>query len=202
MKFLDRKRGKFSWRLLPGDELLPNNEFEFRAGSTLAMMGTRSGTAVSVLAGIILSPPMALAQNAASGSALDLSAVVQPVLAVVGAVIAGLLTIYVPKALTAFQVRTSIALTDQQRAAVLGAVRTAAGMIETRLDQGALRVARIDIANPTVRAEAVSAIGAVPLAAAALNMTVDGVARMIVGAVDTGAHPATAVIEGTAATLA
>jgi hypothetical protein len=130
----------------------------------------------------------AVAQTVANASTLDLSVIVQPILAVTGAVIASLLAIYVPKALAAFQARTNIQLTDQQRATVLGAVRTAAGVIETSLDQGVLRVAHVDIANPTVRAEAAAAINAVPVAAAALNMTVDGVARMIVGAVDTGAH--------------
>ncbi len=102
--------------------------------------------------------------------------------------IAGLLAIYVPQAMAVLQARTRIQLTDQQRATMLGAVRTAAGVIETNLDRGALRLAHVDIANPVVRAEAAAAINAVPLAAEALNMTVDGVARMIVGAIDTGAH--------------
>jgi hypothetical protein len=138
---------------------------------------------VVTLAAIV--PP---ASAVASGSTLDLTVIVQPILAVVGTVIASLLAIYLPKALAAFQTRTKIQLTDQQRATVLGAVKTAAGILETSLDQGLLRVAHVDIANPTVRAQAAAAINAVPLAAAALNLTVDGVARMIVGAIDTGAH--------------
>jgi hypothetical protein len=133
-------------------------------------------------------PTSAIAQTVTSASTLDLSVVVQPILAVIGAVIASLLAIYVPKALAAFQARTNIQLTDQQRAIVLGAVRTAAGMVETSLDQGVLRVAHVEVTNPVVRAQAVAAINAVPIAAAALNMTVAGVARMIVGAVDTGSH--------------
>lgn len=137
---------------------------------------------------VVLYPGLAVAQSVSNAGALDLTPIVQPILAVIGAVIAGLLAIYVPRALTLLQARTKIELTDQQRATVLGAVQTAAGMIETRLDQGVLQVARIDIANPTVRAEAAAAISAVPLAAAALTMTVDGVARMIVGAIDTAAH--------------
>jgi hypothetical protein len=141
---------------------------------------------------VLTIPTSAVAQTLANATALDLSVIVQPILAVTGAVIVSLLAIYVPKALAAFQARTEIQLTDQQRATVLGAVRTAAGMVETLLDQGAMRVAHVDIANPTVRAEAAAAINAVPLAAAALNMTVNGVARMIVGAVDTGAHGAMA----------
>jgi hypothetical protein len=132
--------------------------------------------------------PAASWAQAATPSSVDLSPVVQPLLAVIGTVIAGLLAIYVPKALAAFQTYTGIQLTDQQRAVILGAVQTAAGNLETQLDQGALKVAHINIANATVRSEAVAAINAVPDAMAALNMTTDGVARMIVGAVDTAAH--------------
>jgi hypothetical protein len=136
----------------------------------------------------MLVPTQAFAQSVASVTTLDLSAIVQPILAVIGTVIASLLAIYVSRAITVLQARTNIQLTDQQRAAVLGAVRTAAGMIETRLDQGVMRVAHVDVANPAIRAEAAAAINAVPKAAAALNLSVDGVARMIVGAIDTGAH--------------
>jgi hypothetical protein len=143
------------------------------------------------LAAIFIPPFPACAQSVASATTLDLSAIVQPLLAVTGAVISGLLAIYVPRGLAAFQARTGIELTDQQRAVVLGAVRTAAGVVETKLDQGVMRADHVEVANPMVRAEAVAAINAVPAAAAALNMTVNGVARMIVGAVDTAAHGAT-----------
>jgi hypothetical protein len=136
---------------------------------------------------VFILPAAAWAQ-AATSPGVDLSPIVQPILAVTGAVITGLLAIYVPKGIAAFQTYTGIQLTDQQRAIILGAVQTAAGNLETQLDQGALRVAHINIANATVRSEAVAAINAVPDAMAALNMTTDGVARMIVGKVDTAAH--------------
>lgn len=123
-------------------------------------------------------------------SALDLTPIVQPILAAAGAVIAGLAAIYVPKLIAAFTAWTGVALTDQQRAQVLGAVQTAAGMIETKLDQGILSAAHVTIANDEIRAEAAAAIQAVPMAASALGMTQDGVARMIVGNVDTAAHKA------------
>ena len=119
---------------------------------------------------------------------VDLTPVVQPMLATAGTVIAALLAIYVPKAIAAFTAWTGVALTEQQRAQVLGSVQTAAGMIETKLDQGALNAAHVNVANDDIRAEAQAAIAAVPRAAAALGMTVDGVSRMIVGKVDTGAH--------------
>lgn len=123
-------------------------------------------------------------------STLDLTPVVQPVIATVGTVIAALLAVYVPKAIAAFTAWTGVALTDQQRSQVLGAVQTAAGMIETKLDQGALHAAHVTVANDDIRAEAAAAIAAVPQAAAALGMTQDGVARMIVGKVNTAAHGA------------
>jgi hypothetical protein len=139
-------------------------------------------------AAVVIPHMPALAQGVPNATAVDLFAVAQPILAAAGAVIASLLAIYVPKGLALLQMRTNIQLTDQQRATVLGAVQTAAGIIETTLDQGAMRLAHVDISNPTVRAQAAATINAVPVAAAALNMTVDGVARMIVGAVDTKAH--------------
>lgn len=130
-------------------------------------------------------------------SALDLTPIVQPILALSSAVITGLLAVYVPKAITAFEARTGIQLTDQQRATVLGSVQTAAGVLETDLDKGALTAAHINITNPAVLTQAQQAINAVPVAAGALGLTVPDVARMIVGKVDTAAHgaaPVTAVI--------
>lgn len=116
---------------------------------------------------------------------IDLTPIVQPILAVIGAVITSLLAIYIPKALAAFQVRTGIILTDQQRATVTGAIHTAAGVLETDLDKGALHVSHINVDNPAVVEQAQAAIAAVPKAAAALGVTVDGAARMIIGAMDT-----------------
>jgi hypothetical protein len=137
---------------------------------------------------ISLLPMPALAQAATSADGLDLSVILQPILEVVGIVIAAMLSVFVRRLLAAFQTRTGIQLTELQRATVLGAVQTAAGTIETRLDQGVMRVSHVDVGNPIVRSEAAAALNAVPAAAAALNVTVDGVARMIVGAVDTAAH--------------
>ena len=119
---------------------------------------------------------------------VDINVIVQPVLAVIGAVIASLLAIYVPKILMVLQARIGLQLTDQQRATVLGAVQTAAGIVETKLDQKALAVSQVTISDPAMRAEAQQVITAVPTAAAALGMTVDNVSRMIVGAVDTGSR--------------
>jgi hypothetical protein len=121
---------------------------------------------------------------------LDLTPIVQPILAVAGSVIAALLAIYVPKALAAFTARTGIMLTELQRAQILGAVQTAAGTIETKLDQRILNASHVNVANDDVRAEAASAIAAVPDAMAGQGMTQAGVARMIVGRVDSAKHGA------------
>ena len=116
---------------------------------------------------------------------IDLTPIAQPILAIAGTVLTGLAAIYVPKAIAAFQARTGIELTDQQRATVIGAVNTAAGMLETKLDQGVIQVAHVNVGNAAVQAEAQAAINAVPQAMAALQMTPDSVARMIVGATNT-----------------
>jgi hypothetical protein len=122
-------------------------------------------------------------------SALDLTPIVQPILATAGVVITGMLAVYVPKVLSAFQARTGIMLTDQQRATILGFVQTSAGTLETQLDKGALSAAHIDVNNAVVRQEAQSIMAGAPVAAAALGMTVDGVAKMIVGATNTTPRP-------------
>jgi hypothetical protein len=119
---------------------------------------------------------------------IDMTPVLQPILTVLGTVITGLLVIYIPRAIAAFEARTGIQLTDQQRAIVLGSVQTAVGAIETKLDQKVLSVAHVTVDNSVVREQAAAAIAAVPDAAAALGMTVDGVSRMIVGKTDTAAH--------------
>ena len=119
---------------------------------------------------------------------VDLTPIVQPILAAAGAVIAGLAAVYVPKAIAAFETRTGIQLTENQRQTVKGAVDTAAGVLETALDQGAAKVEHIAVGTTQVQTQAQAVINAVPDAAAALGLTVAGVSRMIVGAVDTGSR--------------
>jgi hypothetical protein len=119
---------------------------------------------------------------------LNLQAVLQPLLETAGIVVSGFVATYLPRAIVAFEKHTNIQLTDQQRDVLLGAVQTAKGIIETKLDQGVMQVAHVTITNEAVLAEARAAIAAVPDAAAKLGVTEDGVARMIVGAVETGFH--------------
>lgn len=102
---------------------------------------------------------------------------------------AGLLvsSVLVPWAIVAYQKRTGIALTDQQRAAVQGALTTAAGMIETRLDQGTLRIADVRVDHPAVVLAAAEALARVPDAAAAQGVSAVVAAEIVVGKIDTGA---------------
>jgi hypothetical protein len=123
---------------------------------------------------------------------IDLSPIITPILQVIGLVIAGVIAAYVPKAIAAFMARTGVQMTAQQQATVLGAAQTAAGRIETLLDQRALAVAEVKTDNPTVVQLAQEAVAAVPLAAAALGVTPEGIARIIVGKVDTLARVAPA----------
>lgn len=122
-------------------------------------------------------------------ASVDLTPIIEPIIALIGATITGLIAVYVPRALNAFEKRTGIQLTENQRKTVQDAVGTAAGVLETDLDKGALRVAHININNPEIQKQAQAVINAVPKDAAALGMTVDGVARMIVGATNTRVPP-------------
>lgn len=100
---------------------------------------------------------------------------------------AGLLvsSVLVPWAIVAYQKRTGIALTDQQRAAVQAALTTAAGLIETKLDQGTLRVGDVRVDHPAVVEAAEAALGRVPDAAAAQGVSLGAAAEIVVGRVRT-----------------
>ncbi len=123
-------------------------------------------------------------------TAADFDPIIQSVIAGIGLAIAGLIGVYVPKAIAAFERRTGIQLTAQQQATVMGAAATGAGIIQTMLDQGRMKLEHVTVDNPTVRAEAAAAINRVPNAAAALDKSVPSMAATIVGLVDTTPKPA------------
>jgi len=116
---------------------------------------------------------------------VDLQSILQPILEVIGLTIAGIITAYLPKAIAAFEARTGVQLSAQQKDTIRGAVQTAAGEIETQIDQKVLSVANVKISDPAIQAKAQAAISAVPGAMSALGMTPASVAKMIVGATDT-----------------
>lgn len=128
------------------------------------------------------------AVTAAPSNTLDVTGIVQAVLETAALVIAGLIARFVPRLIDILQQRTGIMLTAQQRQTVLHGVQTAAGIIETQIDQGLIQVSHVRIDNPAVLAQARHVIEAVPMAAAAMGVTEAGVAGMIVGAVDTGSR--------------
>jgi hypothetical protein len=115
---------------------------------------------------------------------------------IVGLVIAGIAAIYVPKAIAAFTARTGVQVTDQQRAAVYAAVKTATGIIQTRLDQGLLKVSDIHEANPDITSEATAALRSVPDAAQAQGTSFNTVVRKIVAGVDTSPKPVIVLPQG------
>lgn len=104
-------------------------------------------------------------------------------------IITGLAAIYIPKLCNAFAARTGVQISEQQRQVVLGAIQTAAGTLETDLDNRVLQRTSISPLHPAVRAQAQAVMEAVPDAAGALGMTMAGLSRMIVGRTDTAAHP-------------
>jgi hypothetical protein len=127
-------------------------------------------------------------------TAAELAPIIQAIIAAIALAMTTLVGIYVPKAIAAFTTRTGIQLTDQQRATVMGAATTAAGIIRTQLDQGVLKLEHITVDNPAVLAQAQAAIARVPDAAAALSKSVPSMAETIVGLVDTSPKPPTIVV--------
>ena len=121
---------------------------------------------------------------------IDLTPLLAPVLQIAGIAASAVIGIYFPKAIAAFEARTHVQLTDQQVTAIRGAIATSAGILETQIDQGVLSVAHIQVGSPAVEAQAQALINAVPRASAALGLSIPDVARMIVGAVDTGSRTA------------
>jgi hypothetical protein len=94
----------------------------------------------------------------------------------------------IPWAIRAYQNRTRVQVTDQQRAAVQSALTTAAGLVETRLDQGDLKLSDVVPDHPEILAEASAALARVPDAAAAVGISLNAAAHIVVGRVDTSTN--------------
>lgn len=108
-----------------------------------------------------------------------------PISQAIGAAGAAILLALVGWGISAFQKRTGIILTDQQKASVKGSAETAAGIIQTKLDQGLMKLADVKTDDAQVRSEAQAAIDRVPDSATALKTTPEAMAAIIVGRVDT-----------------
>lgn len=116
-------------------------------------------------------------------TAVDLSPILNPLLQVIGGVLALVLPALAGWALVIFQQRTGITLTDQQRSVVLGAVATSSGILITKLAKGVKPLETIHVSDPEVAAEANRIIAAVPAAVTALGVSPETLATMIVGKV-------------------
>jgi hypothetical protein len=116
---------------------------------------------------------------------LILSEIVKALIAASSIVATTLIGIYVPRAISAFERRTGLVATAQERLAIQAAVTTAAGLLETRLDQGALKISDITPGSPAVVKETLAALARVPDAVAAQGVTRDDAAAMIVAATNT-----------------
>lgn len=117
-------------------------------------------------------------------TAQDWASIAQAMIGAAGVVIAALIGIFVPRAIAAFEKRTHIAITEQERAAVLAAVTTAAGLIQNKLDTGMMRPRDITPTNAIVMQETHAALAAVPASAAAQHTTIETAAAMVAARVD------------------
>ena len=97
--------------------------------------------------------------------------------------------IVLPIAYWAYQKRTGVAVTDQERAAISAALDTAKGQIETDIDQGHLTIGEVVADHPAIVQAAQDALARVPAAAAAQNVSLGTAAQIIVGRVDTSSRP-------------
>lgn len=124
----------------------------------------------------------------------DFQPLIQSVIALAAAVMTGLIALYVPKAIAAFERRTGIQLTDQQRAAVRAAADTQAGIVETMLQQGAIKLADVTPGNPVMIQQAEAALARVPVAAKAQGTTPSAMAAVIVGQAETAPKPPSVLV--------
>lgn len=122
-------------------------------------------------------------------TAADFQPIISAVIAAVGAAITGLAAWYIPRLIAAFERRTGVLVTDQERAALMSAVTTGTGLLQTRLDLKLLRPVDVLPTSPAVLKEAVQALARVPDAAAGQAATIDTTAAMIAARVDTTPRP-------------
>lgn len=125
---------------------------------------------------------------------IDWTSIINAELALLAPVVSSAALIFGPRMIRAFERRTGVQLTDQERAAVLGAAQTQAGIIETELRQGVIRLDQVSPSDPAIMAHAQAAIARVPDSAAnqgagGTALSADAMAAIIVGKVNTGPAP-------------
>jgi hypothetical protein len=124
--------------------------------------------------------------------------IIQAVIAAIALALTTLIGIYVPKGIAAFEKRTGVDLTTQQTAGVMQAAQTGAGILETQLAQGAIKLEHLTPTNPVVVEQAQKAIARVPVYAAAIDKTVPSMAETIVGLVSASPVIKAAAVAATA----
>lgn len=124
-------------------------------------------------------------------TAADFLPIIKALIASVALAVTLLMGILIPvlinRGIAAFERRTGIILTAQQVAAVRDAVQTQAGIVETALQQGVLKLDDVTPGSPAMIAHAKEALARVPEAAAAVGATPTAMSAVIVGAADTKA---------------
>lgn len=123
------------------------------------------------------------------------TAIGQAVLGLASAVIATLFAIYCPKAVAAFERWTNTKFTEEQRQVILSAAQTAAGNIETAIDQKRMAVGDVHPSHRIVatNVDQIAARPTVVTAMNALNMSTDYLGHIVVGKVNTGTRTPMAV---------
>ena len=110
---------------------------------------------------------------------MDLSGILSVVLSVVSPILTACAVMGVKYLLDSNKIK----VTAQERAAILGAVQTSAGMLTTRLAQGAITLNDVKIGSPAVDAVVNHVTSSMVTAIASQKTTTDGIANMIIGAV-------------------
>lgn len=100
-------------------------------------------------------------------------------------------TIYTPRLIAAFEAHTGILLNQQAHDAVKEAAVTAAGIAQTMLTQGVLKLEHVTPDNPAVLKLAADAVARVPDSAALMKKSVPSMAQTIVGLIDPKIGPRT-----------
>lgn len=122
-------------------------------------------------------------------TAADFLPIIKALIASVALAITAIMGVLVPvlvsRAIAAFERRTGVILTAQQVAAVRDAAQTQAGIVETELQQGVLKLNDIAPGSPVMIAHAKEAMARVPEAAAAVGASPAALSAVIVGAADT-----------------
>jgi hypothetical protein len=126
----------------------------------------------------------------------DWTPVLIPVFSVLGLGIAGWAVRMGNLAVAAFERRTGVQLaahqlqmTQNANAVVMQTARTAAGIVQTLINQRRLPIADVDPENQAIKDIAKAAIDRVPENAAIMKKTPESMAQTIVGLVDTAPPP-------------